>query len=552
MNCYQKNRGENTINLKNILLLHDFLTKFKNRRNDYNEIINFMAIDRRKFIKTGGLAMLGSLAAPSLLGNNIFDDVNKEVMLMNFGMDYFGVTENDLKKVIAAVMEKGGDYADLFFEHTLANSAGLLDGEVNRAYSNIDYGMGVRVISGDRTGYAYVENITLDEMLKAAHTAARIANGTSAKGAINISEIKYRNHLYNAATPWDKITVKDKMPYLQEINDKMFAADKRVIKVSASINDSTSHIMFCNSDGQYFYDYRPMVVLRTNCIMHENGKTESNGSSRAYRMGAEFLNDELVDTLVDEAVKKTSILFASVKPKGGEMPVVMGAGGSGILLHEAIGHAFEADFNRKNTSIFSDKLNKKVCDENINIVDDGLIPNSRGAVNIDDEGVEGQKTYIVKDGILSSYMHDRISAKHYGISPTGNGRRESFRNMPIPRMRVTYMEAGNREEDEIIAAVKKGVYVSNFTNGQVEIGAGDFTFYVKNGYLIEEGKLTQPIKDINIIGNGPKALADITMVGSNFLIDTNSWTCGKDGQSCPVSLGMPSVLVSKLTVGGEN
>ncbi|MDR2385512.1 MAG: TldD/PmbA family protein [Tannerella sp.] len=511
-----------------------------------------MLINRRKFIKTGGVAMLGSLAAPTLLGNSLIDGTREDVMSVNFAMNHFGVTESDLKKVITAAMEKGGEYADLFFEHTLSNSTGLLDGEVNRTSSNIDYGMGIRVISGDRTGYAYVENITLNEMLKAARTSAHIASGTPAKGAINMTEIKYGNHLYNIHTSWDKISVKDKMPYLRKINEKMFAADKRIIKVSASISDATSHILFCNSDGRYFYDYRPMVVLGINCIMQENGKTESNNSSRAYRKGAEFLNDEVIDSLVNETIEKTAILFPSVKPKGGEMPVVMGAGGSGILLHEAIGHAFEADFNRKNTSIFSDKLNKKVCNENINIVDDALIANNRGALNIDDEGTEGQKTCIVKDGILSSYMHDRISAKHYGIPPTGNGRRESFRCMPIPRMRATYMEAGNRDENEIIAAVKKGVYVSNFTNGQVQIGAGDFTFYVKNGYLIENGKLTQPVKDINIIGNGPKALADITMVGSNFLMDANSWTCGKDGQSCPVSLGMPSVLVSKLTVGGEN
>jgi TldD protein len=511
-----------------------------------------MGYNRRKFIKTGGFAMLASLTTPTLLGNHIVSGADGEELSMSFAMNHFGVTANDLKKVMATALEKGGDYVDLFFQHTLSNSVGLLDGEVNSAYSNIDYGMGVRVISDDRTGYAYVENIILDEMLKAARTAACIANGTPAKSAINMTEIEYRNHLYDVRTSWNKISVKDKMPYLQKINEKMFAADKRVIKVSASINDSTSHIMFCNSDGQCFYDYRPMAVLSANCIMQENGKTESNYSSRAYRMGTEFLNDKIVDTLVNEIIQKTSVLFASVKPQGGEMPVVMGAGGSGILLHEAIGHAFEADFNRKNTSIFSDKLNRKICDDNINIIDDGLVPNSRGAVNIDDEGVEGQKTYIIKNGILSSYLHDRISAKHYGISPTGNGRRESFRNMPIPRMRVTYMEAGNREENELIASVKKGIYVSNFTNGQVQIGAGDFTFYVKNGYLIEDGKLTQPVKDINIIGNGPKALADITMVGSNFLMDSNSWTCGKDGQSCPVSLGMPSVLVSKLTVGGEN
>lgn len=234
------------------------------------------------------------------------------------------------------------------------------------------------------------------------------------------------------------------------------------------------------------------------------------------------------------------------------MPVVMGAGGSGILLHEAIGHAFEADFNRKNISIFSDLLNKKVCNEHINVVDDGTIPFNRGSVNIDDDGVEGQKTYIVRNGILASYLHDRVSAKHYGIHSTGNGRRESFRMMPIPRMRSTYMEAGNMTEEEIISNVKKGIYAANFTNGQVQIGAGDFTFFVKNGYLIENGKLTQPIKDINIIGNGPKALADITMVGNNYEMDNGTWTCGKDGQSCPVTCGMPSALVSKLTVGGES
>jgi TldD protein len=197
-------------------------------------------------------------------------------------------------------------------------------------------------------------------------------------------------------------------------------------------------------------------------------------------------------------------------------------------------------------------LNKKICNEHISVVDDATIPFNRGALNIDDEGTEGQKTYIVKDGILTSYLHDRISAHHYGIPSTGNGRRESFRNAPIPRMRATYMEAGNLKEADIIASVKKGIFVDNFTNGQVQIGAGDFTFFVKSGYLIENGKLTQPIKDINIIGNGPKALADITMVGDNPKIDNSSWTCGKDGQSCPVTCGMPSALVSKLTVGGES
>lgn len=495
--------------------------------------------------------MLGSLAAPSLLGEVTGQVADKATGVL-FALNHFGVSESDLKKVLTAALEKGGDYADLFFEHTYNNYIGLQDGAVNRASSNIDFGVGVRVLSGDQSGYAYVENVTLEEMLTAARTAARIANGSAGKAMVNLTEMPIAQNYYAIKSPWDEVAVNTKMPYLQKLNDLVFSLDKRVHKVSASLSDSTSHIFFCNSEGVMYYDYRPMVTLGAQCIMEENGKIENSYASRAFRMGTEFLTDKLISEVANEAVSKTAILFQAVKPKGGEMPVVMGAGGSGILLHEAIGHAFEADFNRKNTSIFSDQLNKKICNEHINVVDDGTIPFNRGSVNIDDEGVEGQKTYIVKEGVLTSYLHDRISAKHYGIASTGNGRRESFRQMPIPRMRATYMESGNVSEEDMISTVKKGIFADVFTNGQVQIGAGDFTFFVKSGYLIENGKLTQPIKDINIIGNGPKALADITMVGNNYKMDNGTWTCGKDGQSCPVTCGMPSALVSKLTVGGEN
>jgi TldD protein len=471
---------------------------------------------------------------------------------IRFALNLFGVTESDLKKTLLTALEKGGDYVDLFFEHSYSNSITLQDGAVNRAASNIDFGMGVRVVSDDQTGYAYVEDITLKNMRNAAQTAARIALGGEHKEPVNLTELPLSHNYYGVQTSWDEVVVKDKMPYLQKLNDAIFGLDNRVTKVTAGLGDTTSHIFFCNSEGQMYYDYRPMVRLYAQCIMAEGDKIESNHASRSFRMGAEFLTDKVIDTIAREAVEKTAILFRSVKPKGGEMPVVMGAGGSGILLHEAIGHAFEADFNRKNTSIFSDKLNQTVCNANINVVDDGTIPFNRGSVNIDDEGVEGQKTYIVHNGVLASYLHDRISARHYAVPSTGNGRRESFRMTPIPRMRATYMEAGNYDEEEIIASVKKGVYASGFTNGQVQIGAGDFTFFVKNGYLIENGRLTQPIKDVNIIGNGPKALADMTMVGNNYQMDNGTWTCGKDGQSCPVTCGMPSALVSKLTVGGEN
>ena len=470
---------------------------------------------------------------------------------IKFAMEHFNVSEEDLKKVLTTALEKGGDYADLYFEHTFNNSVSLMDGTVNRCASNIDFGMGVRVLAGDQTGYAYVEGITLDEMLRAARTAARIASSGQKVSPVSLTEKTIAKNRYAVVTPWEEADIKMKIPYLERINEKVFSLDNRVRKVQASLVDSTSHVLFCNSEGVSYYDYRPMVSFMAFCIMEENGRMENSYSTRSYRKGVEFLTDDIVDIIAREAVDNTAILFKAIKPKGGEMPVVMGAGGSGILLHEAIGHAFEADFNRKRTSIFCDLYGKKVCDEHINVVDDGTIPFNRGSVNFDDEGAEGQKTYIVKDGILTSYLHDRISAKHYGVAPTGNGRRDTFRNVPIPRMRATYMEAGNMKEEDIIASVKQGIYVTNFTNGQVQIGAGDFTFYVSSGYMIENGKLTQPIKDINIIGNGPKALADIVMVADNPKIDNGTWTCGKDGQSCPVTCGMPSALVKKLTVGGE-
>lgn len=465
-------------------------------------------------------------------------------------LKHFAVSREDLLKVIAEAMSKGGDYADLFFENTFSNSISLSDNQVNRTSSNIDFGVGIRVIAGDQTGYAFVENTDLQSLLTAARTAASIATSTKEQNPVEIKDTVFKNR-YRIEREWLDVSVADKKDFVQQLNNRIFELDESVIKASVSLNDSTSYILFFNSEGTLTWDYRPMCLMYGSCVMQRDGKIESGYASRAYRKGFEFLSTDLIETLAQGAVKQTRLMFEAIKPKGGEMPVVMGAGGSGILLHEAIGHAFEADFNRKRTSIFSDQLGKKICDTQINVVDDGLIDNARGSINFDDEGIESQRTYIVKDGVLESYLHDRISAKHYGVNPTGNGRRQSFRHAPMPRMRVTYMENGLDREEDIIASVKEGIYVDNFTNGQVQIGAGDFTFFVKTGYLIENGKLTQPIKDINIIGNGPKALADITMVGNNLKIDEGSWTCGKDGQGIPVGQGLPSVLVRKLTVGGE-
>lgn len=465
---------------------------------------------------------------------------------------YFNVSEENLRRVISEALSRGGNYADLYFEHTVSNNLSLRDGAVNQILSDVDCGMGVRVLAGDSTGYAYTENIALADMLNAAQTAANIANQPVVRlPPVKIEEKCFKNH-YPVIKLWDEVSIRHKAPFIQQLNARVFALDTKVRKVSINLSDSSSTIMFFNSEGQICSDFRPMASLSVFCIMEKDGRIENGYAARSFRTGFEFLDEAIVETLASEVVTKTALLFDAVTPKGGEMPVVMAAGGSGILLHEAIGHSFEADFNRKEVSIFSDKYGKRICDAGISVFDDGTILNSRGSINFDDEGVETQKTCLVREGILASYIHDRISARHYSTQPTGNGRRESFRHAPVPRMRVTYMENGNVPETDIIASVKKGIYVDNFSNGQVQIGAGDFTFFVKSGYLIEKGKLTQPIKDVNIIGNGPQALADIRMVGNNLKIDHSTWTCGKAGQSVPVSQGLPSVLIEKLTVGGLN
>jgi TldD protein len=466
-------------------------------------------------------------------------------------LNHFRVTINDLESIMAVAMERGATYADIYFEHAYSNNVRLIDNNVDNASSNIEYGAGVRVVVGEQTGYAYTEIATVDELLKAARMANRIASNGEKYNNVNIQELTNPNR-YPILHHWEEKSLLDRKPWLEKLNNRIFELDIRVKKVAITQGDGTSDILFFNSEGNIFSDSIPIAMLSATCVMEDdNGHREQAGSSRSFHTGYEFLTEELIEELAQEVVSRTAILFDATKPKGGEMAVVMGAGGSGILLHEAIGHAFEADFNRLGTSIFSDKLGKTICNPLINVVDDGTIPYNRGSINFDDEGIEGQKTYIVTEGRLTSYLHDRISARHYGVKPTGNGRRESFRYTPLPRMRATYMEAGPHSEEEMIANVKKGVYVDVFSNGQVQIGAGDFTFYVKSGWLIENGRLTTPIKDINVIGNGPEALAAISMVGNNPKIDNGTWTCGKDGQSCAVTCGMPSVLVDRLTVGGE-
>lgn len=468
-------------------------------------------------------------------------------------MDYFyqkfGVTRDLIDKTLARAMARGGQWGELFFEHSRRGSVILLDGKVSEAYASVELGAGVRCVVEDQIGYAYTESFLPEDMFAAADAAAAIAPGIN---ATTISERKCLElkRYYGQDIDWDALDVSRAVALLQNIDRKTRAKDAEIVQVTVGLNWNQRTISIHTTDGIHAQDNQPYFTIRLNIVMKRGNETQSNGANTAALDAFDALTDDKINALIDEAVDDTKILFESVKPKGGELPVVLGAGASGILLHEAIGHGLEADFNRKEQSIFASKLNQRVAAPEVTIYDSGLFNASRGALNVDDEGTSGQNTVLVQNGILKSYLHDKISARHYGVAPTGNGRRESYKFFPIPRMRVTCMENGSSSFEDLIKDIKYGVFCKKFMNGQVLIGAGDYTFYVKNGYLIEDGKLTAPIKDVNIIGNGPDTLSKITSVANDFKRHDGGWTCGKAGQSVPVSLGMPSVRVSSITVGG--
>ena len=488
-------------------------------------------------------------------------------------LNTFGVTPEQLQALIAEGLRGGGDWCDLFFEDSSYTELMLRDGEVSAGGSHIDYGCGIRVLCGEKTGYGYAESTDYSALLSAARSASAIALSGMARNGLASNHLPEtplqaepqrhfqqsadnqtftRHHIYyDQQQDWRASTASTFVPVLRKLENLIRAKDSSVHKVIAMLAWQVSDILMYNSLGEITTDTRPVGSITVTVIFVRGGQTEMNNASRSFRMGVEMITDSLLEELATQVTAGMDERFDARRPKGGKMPVVMAAGASGILLHEAMGHAFEADFNRKGQSIFADKMGKRVAPKGINILDDATIPGNRGAVNVDDEGVPGQKTYMVEDGILRSYLHDRISAAFYGVAPTGNGRRESFRYNPIPRMRCTYMESGRDGScEDLIASVKKGIFVDQFSNGEVKIGEGDFTFYVKSGRLIENGRLTMPVKDINIVGNGPRALADIVAVAGDLKIDDSTWTCGKE-QSALVSCGIPSVLVKSLTVGGE-
>jgi TldD protein len=514
---------------------------------------------RRDFLKTGFAALaaapvwLGQAGPPALA---LAAGPAAQAPPGKYFEAAFGVTDADLRAIITQALSRGGDYADLFFQHTVGQTMVMEEGKVNQARLNVSLGVGVRVLKGEQTGYAFSQALDKSAMLGAARTAASLAAaGRQLAGARGVEVKSPRSrpglNVYPMVKSWEEVSAKTRMDVLRRVDRRVRAGDLRVKRVVVILADSVSRLMVVTSEGRKRTDLRPSVGLAARCLAQKGAERQAGSKSVCGRAGLEFVTPRIVKDLADRLVHRTLRQFEAMPLAGGEMPCVLAPGSSGILLHEAIGHGLEADFNRRRISTFADRMGKTIADKQVTIVDDGTIPGSRGSIAFDDEGADSRRTVLVDKGRLVSYLHDRLSAAHYRVAPTGSGRRQSFEYAPLPRMRTTLMESGPRDPAEIIASVKKGLLAEEFTNGQVLIGAGDFTFYVRNGYAIENGRKTHPVKDVNVIGNGPQVLSRITMVGNDLAMSRSWWTCGKDGQGVPVSLGMPTALVSSINVGGS-
>ncbi len=503
-------------------------------------------ITRRTFLKTSATAVAAALAAS--FEGSLFNLARAEAP--GYFEREFGIADGLCKKVLAQALSKGGDYADLYFEHTIGNWVILEDGQVNRAYSDVSLGVGIRTVKGDQVGYGFTQELSEKPMLAAAATAASIANAAPNAPAGQFVPLKTQNY-YPLKTLLTSVPLESKLPVVQSANDRCFSLSPLIVKVNAQLHDEQKRILVVTSDGVKAEDLLPRNYLYASVVAEKDGKRERAGWNIGGRKDFSYYSPKIVDEVATTAVERALVLFDAVQPPAGEMPVVLGPGVTAVLLHEAIGHGMEADFNRKGMSTYSTMIGKKVAEPFVTIVDDGTLQGYLGSINFDDEGTPGQRTLLVDKGILTSYMHDRISANYYNLPSTGNGRRESYQHYVQPRMRNTCMLAGPSTREDVIASVDSGIYVQDVSNGEVRIGEGDFAFYVSQGRLIENGKLTSPIKDINIMGNGPKMLQNVTMVANDFrLAESGAGWCGKGGQRIPAGFGQPTILVKSMTVGG--
>jgi len=462
------------------------------------------------------------------------------------------LTSRHLEQTLNTALEKRADYADLYFEARTNEVVALEEGAVKKTSRALSQGVGVRVVAEDKTGYAHSDDITVDTLQIAARTARTIAHESGQTQVTPVTGIhRPQQDLYSLPTAPTAIPLSERIALLQRIDEAARRYDPRIVNVMASIAVEQKHVLILSSSGEMVADTQPLLRLQVTCIAVDGSNRQQGSYGGGGRMDYHLLFDsDRWQTFAQEAARQAILGLEAVPAPAGTMTVVLGPGWPGILLHEAIGHGLEGDFNRKKVSAFSDLLGKKVASELCTVVDDGTLPNRRGSLNVDDEGTPTSRTVLIEKGILKGYLQDKLNARLMKVPPTGNGRRESFAHIPMPRMTNTFMLGGDTTPEEILASVPRGLYAVSFGGGQVDITSGKFVFSASEAYLIEDGKITRPVKGATLIGNGPDVLTRISMVGNDLKLDEGIGTCGKEGQSVPVGVGLPTIRVDGLTVGG--
>jgi TldD protein len=464
---------------------------------------------------------------------------------------YFHVGDTDVRKVLSACLSKGAEFADLFFEYRVSSTLQFEEDSVKSARRGIAQGVGIRAVKGDQVGFAFSEDLSLPKMLEAARAAAAIAADKTSKVKIAPVRPLSPKNLYPVSELATAADLSKKLIYIKEANEAAKAYSPKIVRVNVMFNDEVKHLAYFGSDGLRWQDSQPMFVFMTVCIAEDGKARETGYGGGGGRIGLEYFSKTRTAADIGKEAARLAVLNLSAREaEAGLQTVVLGNRDSAVLLHEAVGHGLEADFNYKKLSNYSGRIGEKVASDQCTVVDEGLFTNMRGTISVDDEGNQPSSTVLIENGVLRGYMTDRISAKQLGVKPTGNGRRQAYDHPPMPRMTNTYLRPGKYSPEEIIATVQKGVYAKGFTGGQVDITKGDFTFTCSESYLIEDGKITVPLKGVTLIGNGPDVMTKVAMVGNDLAFTDGGWTCGKNGQSVPVGMGTPTVKVSEITVGG--
>ena len=465
----------------------------------------------------------------------------------------FGITEHDLQSYLDEALSAGGDYADLYFEYLATSSLSIDESIVKSAVQGVSLGVGVRVIAGERTGYAYSDDLSPEKIRRAARVAACIAKGPAKVDKTGFEEANKRD-LYPILQAPNETSLTERVDLVQRADRAARAYDSRIFQVQASYADSLRQVLVANSDGVLSFDRQPMARMGVGVLARQGeGSPQRGYSGGGGRVALDFfLNEKTPEHFAREAARQAIVQLDAVPAPAGEMTVVLGPGWPGILLHEAVGHGLEADFNRKKVSAFSDRVGQQVASPLCTVIDDGTIRNRRGSLNVDDEGAPTQKNVLIENGVLRGYLFDKLSSRLLHSGPTGNGRRESYQHIPMPRMTNTFMLAGDSDPADIVRSTPRGLYCANFGGGQVDITSGNFVFSASESYLIEDGRITRPVRGATLIGNGPEALKYVSMVGNDLQLDEGVGICGKEGQSVPVGVGIPTIKVDRMTVGGTS